>query len=45
MFYTDEVYDNLAMVPILFVLACLVGISGYFLIEKPVLKVSRKIFK
>lgn len=43
MFSTNAVYDNFIMIPILFLVVIYVGIISYHLVEKPLLKLSRKI--
>lgn len=42
-FSNDDVYDNIIVIPILFIIVVIVGIMSYNLIEKPLLKLSRRI--
>jgi len=43
MLSSNAVYDNLIMVPVLFMLVILVGTAGYHFIEKPLLMFCRRI--
>ena len=43
LFSVDAIYDNLIVLPIIFLLALLVGFMSYKLIEIPLLNLSRKI--
>ena len=43
MFSTDEVFDNIIMIPILLILVLMVGVISYLMVEKPLLKLSRRI--
>ena len=42
-FSSDSLYDNYLMVPMLFILAIIVGVFSYRYIEKPLLAYSRRI--
>jgi len=43
MFSTNLAYDNVIMIPVLFVLVIMVGFISYFFVEKPLLKLCRRI--
>ena len=43
MFSTNAVYDNIIMIPVLLLLAIMVGVFSYILVEKPLLRLSRRI--
>jgi peptidoglycan/LPS O-acetylase OafA/YrhL len=43
MFSADSVFDNFLMIPVMFVLACIFGVTSYFWLEKPIIKHSKRI--
>ena len=43
MFSTDGVFDNLIMIPIQVILVLVIGFMSYQIVEKPLLKLTRKI--
>ncbi len=43
MFFTDQVFDNIIMIPILLILVLVVGFISYQMVEKPLLKLTRRI--
>ena len=43
-FSTDEVYDNIIMIPVIFILTVTAGFISYIIVEKPLLNISRRVF-
>lgn len=45
MFNSDSIFDNLIMIPFMFLLSAMVGVLSYYWIEKPLISLTRKSFK
>ena len=43
MLNSDGIVDNILIVPVMFLISCIVGVVGYFFIEVPLIKMTKRI--
>ena len=43
-FSTNEIYDNIVMIPVILILTITAGFISYIVVEKPLLNISRRVF-
>ena len=43
-FSTNEIYDNIIMIPVILILTITAGFISYIVVEKPLLNISRRVF-